>query len=461
MKFLLKKFMKKITVKSISNSGITIVAILGIIIICNLLSSKYYKRFDLTLFKFFSLSPQTEKILKNLKKDITITCFFKKDDARKEVVESLLKEYQYKNSKIKIKFVDPDREIQKTVAYKIKDYGILVFESGSRRKDITTWGEQEITFAILQIMKEAEKKYKIYFLTGHGEYDYDTNDMTIGASNIKEPLIREGYELEKLNLLENKEPKKEIPEDCSILVIFGPKKDLLKEEKEIIAKYVENKGKLFLLLDPKPSPGLNDLAKNWGVDIKNDLVIDKSLNFQQNPLIPAINNYGFHQITKEFREKKIMSIYPLSRSIAFDYNNQKGFTFFKLLETTVNSWGETNIDLTKTPIQDKNDIFGPLIIGVALEKIYEENKTSRIVIIGDADFASNRCIDIWCNLDVFMNSINWLSEEDVLISIRAKDLTTKKIELSNKQQKYIFYSCIIILPILIIIAGIIVWWRRK
>ncbi|MFH1612752.1 MAG: GldG family protein, partial [bacterium] len=461
---LFKIFFEKKAVKATSNLGITIIAVIGIIIVCNLLSSKYHKRLDLTLLKLFSLSPQTEKILENLKKEVVITCFFQKGDARKTVVENILKEYKNKNSKIKINFVDPDIEIQKAVSYKIREYGTLVFECGTRRKDINVWGEQEITSTIFKIMKEEEKNYKIYFLTGHGEYDYDTDDMMIGASNIKEPLKKEGYELEKLNLLENKEQGQEIPKDCNILVVFGPKKDLAKEEKEIIKKYVENKGKLFLLLDPKPSPGLTDLAKNWGVEIKDDMVIDKSLNFQQNPLIPTINTYGFHQITKEFREKKIMSMYPLSRSIDFDYNSQKGFTFFKLLETTRNSWGEVNIDFTKTPVQDERDIFGPLIIGVALEKNFKEedkNETSRIVIIGDADFASNRCIGIWCNLDVFMNSINWLSEEEALISIRAKDLTIKKVEFSNRQQKNIFYSCVIILPFLIILGGTIVWWRRR
>jgi ABC-type uncharacterized transport system involved in gliding motility auxiliary subunit len=445
-----------------SNTAVNIIAILGILVILNLLNIRYHRRLDLTLLKLFTLSPQTKKVLNELEKEITVTCFFPKRDARKKVVEGILTEYQYLSPKIKVEFVDPDIEVQKATTYRIKEYGTLVFECGTKRKDLTTWGEQEITSAILKVMREEEKKKKIYFLTGHGEYDYEKTRIDVGASKIKAPLKREYYEVAKLNLLE----KKEIPADCSILVIFGPKKELVEEEIKTIKKYVEEGGKLFLLLDPKPGPDLNELVKDWGVKIRDDLVVDKSLHFQRNPIIPAIFHYGFHQITKELREKKIMSMFPVARSLKPTYKGD--FTFSKLLETTPQSWGETVVDLTKRPEQGEDEPKGPLIIGAALKKNItkkeegEEKKFSaRVVIIGDADFASDRCLNIWGNLDIFMNAINWLAEEEVLISIRAKDMTVKKVELTDQQQKYIFRSCIFGLPLLIVIWGSIVWWRRR
>jgi ABC-type uncharacterized transport system involved in gliding motility auxiliary subunit len=86
---------------------------------------------------------------------------------------------------------------------------------------------------------------------------------------------------------------------------------------------------------------------------------------------------------------------------------------------------------------------------------------ARLVVFGDSDFASNAWLGIQGNRDLFMNSVNWLAQQENLIAIRPRDPEDRRITLTSDQQRRIFWLTVFIIPGLILFAGIQTWWRRR
>jgi ABC-type uncharacterized transport system involved in gliding motility auxiliary subunit len=158
-----------------------------------------------------------------------------------------------------------------------------------------------------------------------------------------------------------------------------------------------------------------------------------------------------------------------------------------LVKSSPNSWAETDMDRFKrgeAAFDEGKDIKGPVSIGIVASlnekkeedtedfkhafepqerkpKKGEEPKEGRIVVIGDSDFASNSRINILGNSDFFLNIINWLLEEEDLISIRPKESAGQTFTLSKVQQKIIFWIPLVVMPGLSILCGIAVYKKRK
>src|SRR5204862_5078783 len=86
---------------------------------------------------------------------------------------------------------------------------------------------------------------------------------------------------------------------------------------------------------------------------------------------------------------------------------------------------------------------------------------SRIVVFGDSDFVTNGYLGIPGNRDLFLNSVNWLAQQENLISIRPKDPEDRRVSLTADQAKLIFWLSIVIIPGFILAAGVQAWWRRR
>ncbi len=454
-----------------SNALLSIISILGILVLINFVFNKRNKRIDLTSAKQFSLSLQTEKILKNLDKDIEIKSFFV--GGSNSQLEDLLAEYVNISKRIKYEFIDPNKKpaIAKKYFEGRLENGTSVIECGDKIEKITSVSEQDLTNALIKATREGKKV--IYFTEGHGEKDIESLDKD-GYSFIKEILEGENYEVKKIFLAR----EGTIPEDCAALVAVGPTKEFFPAELDTIDSFINKGGKLFALLDPDPSAGMVEYFKKWGVVVRDDFVIDYSgigRLFGAGPGMPLVSEYGYHPITNDFR--RVATFFPMARSVARMENAPAGIVVTELAKTTERSFGETN--LGKDGAAELNpmvDTAGPLSLAVAVSKtlpreitdetiaedIQTKEKSGRMVVFGDSDFASNNYVKMQGgNMDLFMNSINWLAEEEDLMSIRAKNPEDRRLELTSKQTKFFLYFSIIILPAIVVISGIAVFIRRK
>jgi len=443
------------------NAFLMSITFIGILAMVNLLSARHHKRIDLTEAKEFSLSNQTVQVLKGLKQPVKITAFMRGGSATGQTLGDLLAEYAYYSDKLEYEIIDPDLKPAVARQFKIVSYNTVVYESEGRRQDAFGTQERDITAAILKVTGEGDKV--VYFLTGHGERAIDDYSEK-GASQLKLALERDSYKVKPLNLVITDT----IPSDCVALVIARPTQDLLDRERNTIFKYLLGAGKLLVMQDPGYDGGVNKLLAGYFVRLNDDIIIDPVSSLLGDVAVPVVQRYPYSVITKDLP----MTLFPQARSVEqfHDTKDVPGFTVSPLIKSTDKGWGETNLRDQRVRFDVDNDHKGPVNIAMTVESTAGvtpdqlKTKTStktRLVVFGDSDFASNAFLGSVGNLDLAVNSVDWLTEEEALLSIRPKDTQKHELVLSGGQARIIMYSSAIFLPLIVLAIGVGVWWNRR
>lgn len=458
------------TFKYGSNAFVSVIVVLGIVVLVNYLFNTYRYRYDATPGKIHSLSDQTITVLKDLEKEVQVTAFFKKDEGQR--FQDMLKEYRYHSKKLSYEFIDPDTNPAMAKRYGIRAYGTSVLESGEREEKIESQEEKDLTNALIKVTRDRNKV--IYFTQGHGEADTDEEVAREGYSQIRDRLKDVNYDVKKIVLAQ----EGEIPEDCAALVVAGPKTAFFPNEVGLISMYLDRGGSAMFLLDPTIKSGLEDMLRAWSIEVGDDFVVDFGVMAQlfgvRDRAMPVTTSYGDHPITE--KHKSLMTFYPLVRSVSLAEQMGEGMTGAELVKTTPQSWAETDLSALTTASakisQGPEDRAGPISLAAAVtsesripeagEASEEEGKRkSRIVAFGDSDFANNQFFAQQGNGDLLLNAISWLLEEEELISIRPKGPRFSPISLTARDGKVIFWLSVILLPAVVLVAGVAVWWKRR
>jgi ABC-type uncharacterized transport system involved in gliding motility auxiliary subunit len=280
--------------------------------------------------------------------------------------------------------------------------------------------------------------------------------------------------------------REEVPDDASVVVVAGPDNDLLAGEIDALERYLGRGGKAFFLVDPQvtldapPLANLEQLLAAWAVELSNDIVVDVSAMGQligTDASVPVAASYPPHAITERFN---FLTAFPLARSLTATTGGVNGRMAQPLVETSADSWAESNIDLLTSDgevelDEAQGDVPGPVVIGLAvtapvdttLEPVDPEvdiNGTAtetRVAVIGDSDFASNFALGIQGNRDFFLNTVNWLAQQENLVAIRPRQPEDRRITLTANQQRRIFWLSLVFLPGLVLGTGIYSWWQRR
>jgi len=434
---------------------------IGILVMLNFLNTRYHQRWDLTEAQVYSLSSQSLKVLGQLKQDLLIYGFFERGENPKAA--DLVKSYSYHSPKIKFYAVDPDRHPEMAKEFKIQQINTLHVVYGRESTNITEPTEEAITNAIIKLTKATKKN--IYFLTGHGEPKVDDRENAQGFAAAKESLENENYQVQEL-LLSTQE---KVPAAASLLIIAKPQKPLLDHELQAIQSYLKNGGRLLVLFPSTGGETLKSLLKDWGVEIGDDLVVDQVIRLFAGPSLgvePIVDTYNTaHPITRDFKER---TIFPMVRSVSVS-SPKEGIEVTSLAQTSATSWAEKDVNgifKQGKASMGPEDKKGPVSLGAAvtanLKKIgIEKDGVVEIVVLGTADFANNRYINIYFNRDFFLNVTNWLVGQEELISIRPRAIRSSRIQLTESEGTLVFYLSFLILPEILLIMGLSVWWRRR
>ena len=457
-----------------ANLVVVFVLLMAVLVIANALASRHHRRFDLTHSGMFSLSSQTVKLLKRLESDVAVLAFFQENSGDRKAVEDLLNEYSFVSDKFKVQFVDPDKSPGITKGYGVTEYGTIVLESGDKTERITQGGtteEQHVTNALLKVVREGKKK--VYFVEGHGEADIDDQERT-GYSLAKSSLENQNYVVEKLFLMR----EEDVPQDCSLLVVAGPEKDLLESEEQAVERYLARAGKVLFMLDPAPSTGMVEFLEKWGVKVGEDVVVDVSPAgrlFGVDEFMPMAMSYPAHPITEGF---DVATLFPYARSVSAGPGPAAGISPQTFLETGSQSWAERGPVAGEVRFDQDVDMRGPISLGVAVtaeakealtdtslvsnkEEDETEPREARMVVIGDSEFANNSFLQFSGDQDFFLNVVSWLAEEEELISIRPKDPEDRRVNLTAKQARIVMYLSLLVLPLSVLGLGVGVWLKRK
>lgn len=462
------------------NSILMGIIALAIVVVTNLIISEHDWKKDLTKNQLHSLSEASIKVLKNLKMEVTIRAFIL--PTQMQEFDAIFDKYAYYTKLLKKEYVDVDKDPLAVQRYSIKQAGILLVESKDRTARVENLHgaddpklEEKITNAIIQVVKG--NKRKIYFISGHGER-LATDSGREGYSELRETLEAGRYKVEDLTLLE----KEEVPDDADIVVCAGPKSEFMKHELDMMEAYIKRGGKTLFLLEPNSPFSLKGLLVKYGIDWKPKMTVYEANRLQQlaggNPLSPIVTSYDAgHEITQDLRQ---LTIFPIPSPVEKAADFPTNIRVTSLFSSSSRSL-EVKLMGDKVKVDQAKDRKGPISLAVAAtgkpaeqkdqakadtakdEKKETEKKDTefRLVVVGDADFASNGMRKFGVNSDLFQNMLGWLAKEEDLIAIRPKPTDTSEFEITEERIRIINLASVVFAPFGMFLAGIMVWLKRR
>lgn len=438
-----------------------ILIVLAALVVANVLADRFNKSYDATSNKHYSLSDQTAKIVKGLKQTATITYFDQSTRFREG--KDLLDEYANLSPKVKVEYVDPDKNPQAAREAGIRNFGTAVVQVGAKKEEAKSMTEEGITGAFIRDLKSSTRT--VCFVSGSGEHEIDDSDRG-GLSRFKDILAKDNYESKTIDLLQ----KAEVPNDCTTLVVAGPRRNYEQPEVDVIKKYVEGGGRALLMLDAPLKSGRSEIADNdalagvlrgWGVTLNKDLILDLNPIGQLvglGPQVALVTHYESQPIVSEM--KGTATGFPLSRSLEAKSTDKTNVQ--KLFDSSDTSLATNNLSSSEVNVNDPKNKKGPLTIAASgTYNTGKENSQGRFVVVGSSAWLSNGFITFNGNNDLALNTINWLSSDEDLISIRPKEREDRRITMTRAQLSWVRATSQFLLPGVVVIVGISVWWKRR
>ena len=438
-----------------------LLVVLAILTAGNWLANRHNFSYDSTATKRFSLSDQTAKVVKGLQQDAKVSYYDRTSQFTQ--ARDLLDRYDNLSTRLTVAYVDPDKKPQVAKADGVRTYGTIFVEANGKKEEAKSLTEEEITGALIRALKGGERM--ACAVSGSGEHSLDDTERT-SYSSIKELLERNNYKSQTISLLQ----KPEVPKECTILIVGGPRFDYVEPTVKAIEAYVQGGGRALIMLDPPLKLGRDDVSENaplvkllegWGVTMSKDLVLDTSgigQIFGLGPEVPLVTSYETHPIVREM--KSVATAMPLARSL--EVKGTDKVSVEKLFATSDNSFATSNLSSRAISINPARDKKGPLTLAAA--GTYTPGPggmQGRFVVVGSSAWAANYILPFNGNRDLFLNMMNWLSSDEDLISIRPKEPEDRRLSLTRQQMTTVFYSSVVGLPVLVILAGLGVWWRRR
>ncbi|MFZ0638941.1 MAG: Gldg family protein [Candidatus Acidiferrales bacterium] len=450
-------FFSKRSSKLGTNTTVLVIAVLAILAFLNYLGYRHHKSFDLTSEKLYTLSDQTKKIIGPIRAVVQVYMFAKIGGPEQQEVQAMkdqMAEYENQNHRIHFEVIDPEEHPDLAKQYNIAQPGQIIVVNGTHVERLEDTTEQDITSAILKATSTTVKT--VCFIEGHGEKSISAEDGK-GYSAVAAELQKENYQVKSVNLVQTGD----VPPDCSVLVDAGPTKAFFPQEAQMVEKYLDGGGKAMFLLDPGTDPQLGAVIQPWNIAVGDNYVIDVSgvgRLLGAGPGIPLVIDYGESPIVRDF--KGSMTFFPLARTVSIAVPSKTVPQATELLKTSAASFTVASLGNGTVKYNPKTDQRGPLSLGVAAEN--KSGKTDpRLVVIGNSEFASNQWEGQQRNGDLFFNSVNWLTEEESLISIRPKEAANRRVTLTEAQQRGLAWVSIAFVPLFVIVAGIIIWVKRR
>ena len=467
----------------------------GVFVAIGYLSTRFPMRFDLSEQKEHSLSKQTVNMLQHLDKPVHVAFFH--DPAMRETVE-LYELMQKVTPKLTVEFHDPMLNPAQARLMGVNFAGTALMQSEGRKLTVNGPTEVDIANGIMRISQGVSQR--LCFLDGHNEADpysieshdhmegsaghsHGVGDKQIiheqhGMAKARAALEAMNYNVEKVSLLKTGSTLN----DCALLVIAGPKSELLPVEINAIGKYLDEGHNALIMLDPFVEAGLTLLLEKFGVVVGKNIVIDPASHFWADPSSPAVTDYNRHQITEQLP----LTFFPGATSLLPTMRQPPGVSVLPLVNSSKTSFGETTAN--RAEFNEKEDQVGPLSMMVLVnrrpetarnaaailselrgQKIPEPEpapgtfdfKRSRVVVIGDSDFATNSFFHIMGNGKLFLNSVNYLASRENLIGVEPRTFDKPRVNLTNRQMKGTFFLSVILIPLLLAVVGTAVWWRQR
>jgi hypothetical protein len=435
-----------------------------LVILFGYLSNQFVLTKDVTQANRNTLTQGSIEVLKNMPHPIDLTVFATKDDVNngdtfRQGIINFIARYQRTKNDINIKFISPVEEPKLAQEMGIRIDGEVIVEYNKRSEHISPpFAEQDLTNLLVRLTRTNEQP--ILYLDGHGEKNLigvKNNDL----GEFGKQLEKKGFKFANPDLT----VLNEVPKEGGLLVIASPQVNVSKVESNKIVKYLQTGGNILWLLDDDDLKGLENVAEYLGLNVSQGKVIDPSSSqFGANENVSFATFYGDHPITNNFM---LRTLYNGAHEVSAKGTYENGWKVSRLIEVAGSGWleGKGKKKNQKLIFDKATDKKGPINIGIAFNRKFEE-KGQRVIVIGNAAFLSNSFITSGGNLDLGINMINWLAGDEKLITIQPMPLKDVNVTIPNDSKSVflawtIFHSFQYFIPVIIFIAGFVIWFRRR
>ena len=453
--------------------------VIGAVAVLNVYMAQRPVEWDLTKDKIYTLSDQTQKVVSGLRRDVQIYAFLRNTEPYYAAIKETLERYSALSERFSFRMVDPIIDAQLAQKFGIQAEGArVVIESGERSVQVKEVSEETLTNSIVEVTNRVAKK--IHYLVGHGELDINNATEALGAKAFLDAVSAEGHELVALNLAQLQStgggsvdlnaPSQDtfrFPPEVRLLVIAGAQRGLLDPELSALEDFLKRGGRLLALLDPMVNIGLDTLLREWGILVDDTVMVDTNPMGQMmglgavTPLIVPVP-----EVTHPIIENLGLTVFHTTRTVRVDPEAQRSLTLTALLRGGESAWGEAKLE-DDTAEQTEDDIY-ETTVAVLSEKEHKNpslellSEATRILVLGDSDIATNQHLTIQSNVDFLMNGINYLLEDEALLTIRPKSRQSGLLSLTQKDFGRIQFFSLDVLPVLLIAFGLgIVTLRRQ
>ena len=446
--------LREFHIKPLLRNLLFVLLLLGIASGLGYLATRYSVQRDITHNASNSLEPASVEVLRQLGGPVNITVYATEQDARlgdiRKIIRNFMSLYQRYKPDIKLIFIDPEQEPEKTRAARVQLNGEMVVEYAGRSEHLTQLNEPILTGALLRLAHSRDQT--VMYLDGHGERKLDG----IANHDLGEPfgakLKQNGFRIGSLNLA----LAQEVPSNVGVLVITQPQVDLMPGEMDKLLRYVERGGNLLWLVDAEPLHGLERLAEKLDLLLPPGTVIDPAASGMNAPATWSLGAvYPPHAITRNFN---LITAFPSARPLS--WNENPDWQHSVLVEVAARGWVSRNAPGAMPRFDKQHDTPGPAIIAVALQRNINDRE-QRIVVVGNGAFLANSFAGNGGNVDLGVNMVNWLAGEEHLITLQPRAAKDSNLTLSKTQLTAIGIGFLFGLPLLLAGGGIYIWWKRR
>ncbi|MGN1317827.1 MAG: Gldg family protein [Lachnospirales bacterium] len=472
----MKKILSDKRLKWGTFSTIITIIVIAILIFVNLVVGQFNKSFDLTGKSTYSLSDETKEVLKSLDSEIYIYTMFEtsNSDAVITKVQQVLNKYKEVNSNIKLENIDlylhPDFANKYSNENTKVSVNSIIVEKGDRHRVIgyddyyiqnsSSYNTEEInieaniTSAIEYVTNK--KSSKLYFVTGHGETDF--NHFTTLTNQLK----LANYEMENINLLE-----KDIPSDCTVLIVTFGSRDFTVAEADKVKKYLSNDGRGFFLLggtDTSQFKNISSIINAYGVTLEKGYVFEgNSDNYYKYPyaIFPEIKDC---EINKTILSKGYTLYSVASQAVTELDVKKQGLKIEPLITSTNKAY--IKAEGNTSPNKEAGDLEGEFSLACAItdSSYTDKSHTTKLIVSGTSYYFIDPSYDEMvanANSTFVVSAINWLNDLESDFTITPKSLSTDTVLIDEGSANMVKIVGWGIIPVTLFLIGFIIWLIRR
>lgn len=446
----------------------------GATLAANVAIYRHDAHLDFTREEAFTPSREAADIVRSLQEPVQIIYFYQKENAAGRAAVTMLELLGHLNPHLSVEAVDIDRNPGRAGALGVQLYNTATIMTATHRLQVVTTDDREIALGILRALRRRQPV--VCFVTGHGEYDIDNFEFhthfegshTHSHNSEGMPLVqmqqhglgRLRRAIEKLGLEPRKaelRPGQPLPKDCAAMVDANPRTPHIPAEADVLRIYLEQGGNYMLLVEPDFAiePRLAAVLADAGARVDEGVIVDPVEHYFTDEQMIAITHYANHPVTRA----QALSFYPGARPV--EPAPRDGVKAVALFASSAKSY--IALDRLRYREEAATEIKRAYPLAVAAEgRMSPAARPYRMIVVGDADFASNSFFPYLANADIALAGISWLLHEERLPTLKPPVEVLPLVTLTNAEVRWIFILTVILLPGVVACAGLGVWlWRRR